>query len=157
MTRAYVGLGSNLGDREEMLKRALDELDRLPGTRVWKVSRFLETDPVGVEDQPKFINAVAMVETSLSPRQLLDAMLGVERMLGRRREDSERWGPREIDLDLLLYGNERIKEPGLRVPHPRIHERLFVLEGLWELDDELTIPGQGWLRGLRAAKRAGIQ
>ncbi len=139
MTAAYVGLGSNLGDREDTLRRALELL----GTRVEidSVSSFRETDPVGVLDQPRFVNAAARVETTLSPRELLDVLLAVERELGRERR--ERWGPRTIDLDLLLYGDEQLEEPGLTLPHPRLHERRFVLEPLAELNPGLVVPGLG--------------
>jgi 2-amino-4-hydroxy-6-hydroxymethyldihydropteridine diphosphokinase len=112
------------------------------GLEVVAVSTFRETDPVGVLDQPRFLNGVAAVETTLRPRELLDALLGIERDLGRVR-DGTRWGPRTIDLDLLVYGNEVVDEPGLRLPHPRLHERRFALEPLAELDPELVIPGAG--------------
>ena len=146
-TTAYVGLGANLGDREASIRRALDEIDRLPDTRVWMVSGFHETKPVGVEDQPDFINAVARIETKFPPRDLLDRLLAIERRLGRRREAEERWGPRTLDLDLLLYGNEQVREPGLVVPHPRLLERAFVTEPLREVmtGEWMPIPGQGML------------
>lgn len=139
MTVAFVGLGSNLGEREETLRQAL----RLLGERVEvrAVSSFRETEPVGVAEQPRFVNAAAMVETDLAPRELLDALLGVERKLGRER--GERWGPRTIDLDLLLFGGATLDEPGLTLPHPRLHERRFVLEPLAELDPDLVVPGRG--------------
>ena len=133
---AFIGLGSNLGDREATVEAALAAL---PG--VTAVSRLRETAPVGVVDQPPFLNGVARLETELSPRELLDTLLAVERSLGRERR--ERWGPRTIDLDLLLYGNEVVDEPGLTVPHPRLHERRFVLEPLAELDPALVVPGRG--------------
>jgi 2-amino-4-hydroxy-6-hydroxymethyldihydropteridine diphosphokinase len=136
MTRAYVGLGANLGDREATIRAALDAL---PG--VVAVSRLRETDPVGVVDQPRFLNGVAALETDLSARELLETLLEVERELGRERR--ERWGPRTIDLDLLLYGEETIDEPGLTVPHPRLHERRFALEPLAELAPNALIPGRG--------------
>ncbi|HEY7795994.1 MAG TPA: 2-amino-4-hydroxy-6-hydroxymethyldihydropteridine diphosphokinase [Gaiellaceae bacterium] len=136
MTRAYVGLGANLGDREATIRAALEAL---PG--VVAVSSLRETDPVGVTDQPQYLNGVAALETGLSPRELLDALLAVERELGRERR--ERWGPRTIDLDLLLYGEETIDEPGLTVPHPRLHERRFALEPLSELAPDALIPGRG--------------
>jgi 2-amino-4-hydroxy-6-hydroxymethyldihydropteridine diphosphokinase len=147
ITTAYIGLGANLGEREATLRRALDEIDRLPDTRVSMVSRFHETRPVGVEDQPDFVNAVARLETKLPPRDLLEALLAIERRLGRRRDAEERWGPRTIDLDLLLYGTERVREPGLVVPHPRLLERPFVTEPLRELmtGEWMPIPGQGRL------------
>jgi len=106
------------------------------------VSSLRETEPVGVVDQPAFLNGAAAIETDLSPQQLLDALLRIERSLGRVRTGA-RWGPRTIDLDLLVYGREEIDEPGLRVPHPRLHERRFALEPLAELDPELSVPGAG--------------
>jgi 2-amino-4-hydroxy-6-hydroxymethyldihydropteridine diphosphokinase len=147
--KAYVGLGGNLGDREATLRRALDLLAQEQGVEVIAVSELRETDPVGVVDQPRFLNAAAALETSLSPRKLLDALLGIERALGRVRS-GVRWGPRTIDLDLLLYGDEQIAEPGLHVPHPRLHERRFALEPLSELDPDLELPGRGAIRDLLA-------
>jgi len=143
MTRAYVGLGANLGDREATIRAALAELPGLVA-----VSELRETDPVGVVDQPAFLNGAAALETELSARELLDALLALERELGRARR--ERWGPRTIDLDLLLYGEERIDEPGLTVPHPRLHERRFALEPLADLDPELVVPGRGRVGDLLA-------
>ena len=143
MTRAYVGVGANLGDREATIRAALDAL---PG--VVAVSALRETDPVGVLDQPLFLNGAAVLETELAARELLETLLAVERELGRER--GERWGPRTIDLDLLLYGGETINEPGLTVPHPRLHERLFALEPLLDLDPELAIPGRGRVADLLA-------
>jgi 2-amino-4-hydroxy-6-hydroxymethyldihydropteridine diphosphokinase len=141
MTRAYVGLGANLGPKEVTLLRAVDLLAAEDGIEVLELSELRETSPVGVADQPDFLNAALAVETSLTPRELLDVLLRVERELGRVRE--ERWGPRTIDLDLLVYGDETVHEPGLRVPHPRLHERRFALEPLAELEPELEIPGLG--------------
>jgi 2-amino-4-hydroxy-6-hydroxymethyldihydropteridine diphosphokinase len=138
VTRAYVGVGANLGDREATIRTALAAL---PG--VIAVSALRETEPVGVVDQPPFLNGAAALETQLSARELLDLLLAVERELGRER--GERWGPRTIDLDLLLFGGETIDEPGLTVPHPRLHERRFALEPLVDLDPELAIPGRGRL------------
>jgi 2-amino-4-hydroxy-6-hydroxymethyldihydropteridine diphosphokinase len=149
-TTAYIGLGSNLGERDVTLHRAVDELGRLPGTRVVAVSRFRETEPVGVTDQPMFVNAAARIETSLRPRELLDALLEIERRLGRDRSAVERWGPRTIDLDLLLYGEETVDEPGLCLPHPRLHERRFALEPLNDLDPELIVAGKGPVSALLA-------
>jgi 2-amino-4-hydroxy-6-hydroxymethyldihydropteridine diphosphokinase len=146
----YVGLGSNLGDREDMLRRALDELGSEPGISVLRVSRFRETDPVGFLDQPRFVNAVAELETELPPRTVLDRLLEVEKRLGRQRETGPRYGPRTIDLDLLLYGATLFDEPGLAVPHPRLHERRFVLEPLAELDPGLIVPGRGPVSALLA-------
>jgi 2-amino-4-hydroxy-6-hydroxymethyldihydropteridine diphosphokinase len=146
VTQAYVGLGANLGDREGTVRQALDLLSEQ--VDVVAVSTLRETDPVGVVDQPRFLNGAARVETDLSPRELLDVLLAVERELGRER--LERWGPRTIDLDLLLYGDEAVSEPGLRVPHPRLHERRFALEPLAELDPALVVPGRGPVQELLA-------
>jgi len=146
--RAYVGLGSNLGEREATLWKALEGLGATEGIEVVAVSSFRETDPVGVVDQPRFVNAAAALETSLLPRELLERLLDVERSLGRDRAVEERWGPRTVDLDLLLYGGESIDEPGLEVPHPRLAERAFVLEPLLELDPDLRLPDGRPLRDL---------
>ena len=145
MTRAYVGLGANLGDREATMRRAIELL----GDEVVAVSSFRETDPVGYEEQPRFLKAPVALETELTPRELLDRLLAVERELGRTR-DGPRYGPRTIDLDLLLYGDVVVIEPGLRVPHPRLAERRFALEPLAELDPGLTIPGAGAVSALLA-------
>ena len=142
MPRAYVGLGANLGDREGALRAALAALAATDGVHVVSVSTFRETDPVDYLDQPRFLNAAAALDTTLAPRELLDALLEVERSLGRTRE-GPRFGPRTIDLDLLLYGGESFDEPGLTIPHPRLHERLFVLEPLQELEPDLHVPGRG--------------
>jgi 2-amino-4-hydroxy-6-hydroxymethyldihydropteridine diphosphokinase len=147
MPRAYIGLGANLGDRAGTLRDALAALDALDGIEVVAVSGFRETDPVGYLDQPRFLNGAAALETVLAPRELLDALLAVERSLGRTRE-GPRFGPRTIDLDLLLYGDESFDEPGLTVPHPRLHERAFALEPLVELDPGLVVPGKGPLEAL---------
>jgi 2-amino-4-hydroxy-6-hydroxymethyldihydropteridine diphosphokinase len=147
--KAYIGLGANLGEREATLRRALELLAATPGLDVVAVSSFRETDPVGFTEQPRFVNAAAVVETDLPARALLDRLLAVERLLGRTR-DGPRYGPRTVDLDLLLYGDEVIDEPGLRVPHPRLHERLFVVEPLLELDPGLVVPGRGPLSAVRA-------
>jgi 2-amino-4-hydroxy-6-hydroxymethyldihydropteridine diphosphokinase len=147
--RAYVGLGANLGDREGTIERALELLRAEPAIEVVAVSRLRETDPVGYFDQPRFLNGAAAVETELSPRELLERLLAVERALGRARE-GPRFGPRTIDLDLLLYGDRVVAEPGLRVPHPRLHERQFALEPLAELDPSLVVPGAGTVGTLLA-------
>ena len=147
MPRAYVALGANLGEREAALRAALAALDATEGIDVVAASTFRETDPVDYLDQPRFLNAAAALETTLSPRELLDALLEVERSLGRTRE-GPRFGPRTIDLDLLLYGDESLDEPGLTVPHPRLHGRAFVLEPLAELDPGLVVPGHGPLETL---------
>ena len=146
---AYVGLGSNLGERESTLLAALEALRNSPAVEVVAVSTFRETDPVGVVDQPRFVNAVAALETSLAPRELLVRLLQVERELGRDRASEERWGPRTVDLDLLLYGDDVIDEPGLTVPHPRLAERAFVVVPLLELAPDLTLPDGRRLRDVR--------
>ena len=147
MARAYVGLGANLGEREETLRAAVAGLAATIGVEVVTVSAFRATDPVGYVDQPRFLNGAVALETTLTPRELLDALLAVERSLGRNR-DGPRFGPRTIDLDLLLYGDEMLDEPGLTVPHPRLHERAFALEPLAELDPGLVVPGHGPLETL---------
>lgn len=149
MALVYVGLGANLGDREQTIRAALERLAVDDEVEVVRVSSLRETDPVGFKDQPPFLNGVAELETSLAPLALLERLLAVERELGRTR-DGPRWGPRLIDLDLLLYGQEVVDEPGLRVPHPRLAERRFVLEPLTELDPELSVPGLGPVRALAA-------
>ncbi|HET9673862.1 MAG TPA: 2-amino-4-hydroxy-6-hydroxymethyldihydropteridine diphosphokinase [Gaiellaceae bacterium] len=154
MQLAYIGVGANLGDREATMRAALAALDAAPGVRVVAVSSFVETEPVGYLDQPRFLNAAAAVETDLDARGLLDALLAVERELGRTR-DGPRYGPRTIDLDLLLFGDERLDEPGLTVPHPRLHERQFVLDPLAELDPDLAVPGVGPLESLRRNLESG--
>ena len=149
MARAYVGLGANIGDRERTLRAAVGRLAAVPGIDVAAVSSFRETDPVGYLDQPRFLNGAVALDTDLSPRELLDTLLGVERELGRTRE-GPRFGPRTIDLDLLLYGDETIDEPGLTVPHPRLHERRFALEPLAELAPRLLVPACGRVESLLA-------
>jgi 2-amino-4-hydroxy-6-hydroxymethyldihydropteridine diphosphokinase len=134
--KAYVGLGANLGDREAAIRRAAELIGAT------RLSSIIETEPWGYEDQPQFLNAVAELDTELAPQALLELLLGVERQLGRERT-GPRYGPRTIDLDLLLYGGERIDAPGLQVPHPRLQERLFVLVPLAELAPALEIPGIG--------------
>jgi 2-amino-4-hydroxy-6-hydroxymethyldihydropteridine diphosphokinase len=148
VTRAYVGLGSNLGDREQLIREAAE----LIAAR--RLSTIRETEPWGLEDQPRFLNAVAEVETSRTPRHLLDSLLEVERRLGRER-GGPRWGPRTIDLDLLLYGEQSVDEPGLLVPHPRLGERLFVLEPLAELVPAQKIPGNGTVAEALAGLQSG--
>src|SRR4051812_40584307 len=150
MTCAYVALGANLGDREATIRAALAELDLVPGVRVAAVSTLRETDPVGYLDQPRFLNGAAALETTLGPTELLAALLAVERRFGRIREGVPAQGPRTLDLDLLLYEAEEIDEPGLTIPHPRLHERRFVLEPLSELDASLEVPGKGKIQTLLA-------
>jgi 2-amino-4-hydroxy-6-hydroxymethyldihydropteridine diphosphokinase len=150
MPRAYVGLGSNLGDREATIRAAVAELDATPGVTVDRVSSLIDTEPVGNVDQPRFLNGVAALETSLPARELLDLLLAVEAQFGRDREAVPAQGPRTLDLDLLIYGHAEIDEPGLRVPHPRLHERAFVLGPLAELEPALDVPGRGAIQTLLA-------
>ena len=148
MTIAYVGLGSNLGDREAAIREAADRIGAV------RLSTIRETEPWGYVDQPSFLNAVAELETELPPRALLDRLLAVELELGRRR-DGPRWGPRTIDLDLLLYDDLVIDEPGLTLPHPRLAERLFALEPLAELAASRKIPGNGTVSQALAGLQSG--
>jgi len=148
--RAYVGLGGNVGGAEETLRAAIRAFDALPSTRLVRASRLYRTPAWGRVEQPDFVNAVAAIDTTLAPRALLDALLGIERAHGRERNaDAERWGPRTLDLDLLLYGDAEVDEPGLHVPHPHLHERAFVLVPLCEIAPEAVIPGHGTVRDVR--------
>ena len=137
-TTAYVALGSNLGDRLEHLRAAARRLDATRGIDLVRSSRVYETEPVGPR-QPPYLNAVVEVETTLTPHELLEAARGVEDSLGRVR--AERWGPRTIDVDILVYDELTVDEPDLEIPHPRMHERGFVLVPLGELDADAMLPG----------------
>lgn len=130
---AAIGMGSNVGDRVGTLFAALSDMARLPGTRLVRWSSFRETDPVGPVAQGKFINAVAVLATRRTPGELLDDLFGIERRHGRDRPREQRMGPRTLDLDILLFGDLVVNEPGLTIPHPRMHERKFVLEPLEEV------------------------
>lgn len=141
MTLAYVGLGANLGEPRGQLLAALEDLGRIPGTRVTARSSLYRSAPIGFADQPDFVNAVAKLDTDLRPGELFAALQEIERAHGRER--SFRDAPRTLDLDLLLYGGELIDTPALTVPHPRMHERAFVLAPLLELDPAVVIPGRG--------------
>jgi len=149
VTRAYVGLGANLGDRERTLRAAVDALAAEDGIEVVAVSTLRETDPVGVGEQPRYLNGAVAVETTLAPRELLGRLLSIEQRFGRVRVPGEH-GPRTLDLDLLLLGDAVLDEPGLTVPHPRLHERRFVLEPLAELAPGLVVPGCGDVDSLLA-------
>ena len=138
---AFVGMGSNLGPREEHLRRAAETLAAVPGVTFRRMSAILETAPVGGPPQGPYLNAVAELEVALGPEALLEALRRIEEGAGRER--GVRWGPRTLDLDLLLYGDARIDRPGLAVPHPRMTERAFVLRPLAELDPDRAIPGAG--------------
>jgi 2-amino-4-hydroxy-6-hydroxymethyldihydropteridine diphosphokinase len=154
--RAYVGLGSNLGDRAAYLLLGLSALSRLPKTHLLRLSPVYETDPVG-PPQPPYLNMVAELETELSPTGLLAEMLRVEKALGRERR--ERWGPRTLDLDLLLYGDLVLEEAGLSVPHPRLHERAFVLVPLLDLLPEGRHPllGQSFAELLASLDASSVR
>jgi 2-amino-4-hydroxy-6-hydroxymethyldihydropteridine diphosphokinase len=147
VTRAFVGLGANLGDRERTLRAAVDALAAEDGMEVVAVSKLRETDPVGVGEQPRYLNGVAELETTLPARRLLEQLLAVEQRFGRVRVPGEH-GPRTLDLDLLLYGADELDEPGLTVPHPRLSDRRFVLEPLAELAPGLVVPGRGDVESL---------
>lgn len=146
---AYVGLGSNLDQPRRQLLAAFDELAQLPQTRLAACSGFYRSAPLGYAAQPEFVNAVARLETGLAPEALLDALHAIERLHGRERSFPD--APRTLDLDLLLYGEVQIAGPRLNVPHPRMHERAFVLEPLLELDPQASVPGKGSAAGLLAA------
>lgn len=150
MPRAYVGLGSNLGDREATLRAAVEALGAAQGVEVVAVSTLVDTEPVGFLDQPRFLNGVAVLETALPARSLLALLLAVEARFGRDRAAVPAQGPRTLDLDLLLYGTEALDEEGLHVPHPRLHERAFVLGPLAEVAPGLEVPGKGTVEALLA-------
>lgn len=150
MIHAYVGLGSNLGDREGTLRAAVGRLRNLPETKVLRLSTLRRTEPVGYVDQPRFLNGAVELETGLSARRLLDELLELEQAFGRNRAAVAPQGPRTLDLDLLLYGEAVIDEPGLAVPHPRLHERRFALEPLADLNPALEVPGKGSVETLLA-------
>ena len=155
---AFVGLGGNVGDAPATLREALRELDAIPGTRLQRASRLYRSAAWGRTDQPDFTNAVAMLRTTLAPRELLDALLGIERAHGRDRARETRWGPRVLDLDLLMHGDLQLDEPGLTLPHPRLAQRAFVLLPLAEIAPDAIVPGAGRVRDLAAASpAAGIE
>jgi len=153
MTRAAVALGSNMEDPERQVMRGFDEIAALPDTELIGRSRLYRTSPVGYVDQPDFVNACALVETRLEPHALLDELLAVEQRHGRVRSIPN--GPRTLDLDIVLYGDRVIDEPGLKVPHPRAHERAFVLEPLVDVWPDAVIPGQGRASDLVVSAKAG--
>ena len=136
--KAFIGLGSNLGDREANIRQALQFLEQLPETTIVRGSSLYDTEPVGVSDQPNFLNGVVQIETHLAPRQLLWNLMLIERRLGRVR--TRQWGPRVIDLDLLLYGEEVVDEEDLQVPHPLMTKRSFVMVPLVEIEPLLVHP-----------------
>jgi 2-amino-4-hydroxy-6-hydroxymethyldihydropteridine diphosphokinase len=139
--QAFVALGSNMGDRAASIAAGVRAIGSLPRTRVTRTSRVIQTPAWGPVAQGDYLNAAAALTTGLSPRELLDGLLDAERSLGRERSREERWGPRTLDLDLLIHGDHVIDEPGLRIPHPRLTERSFVLVPLAEIAPELVVPG----------------
>jgi 2-amino-4-hydroxy-6-hydroxymethyldihydropteridine diphosphokinase len=154
----FVGLGANLGDAQAAVRSGIDALSKLRATRLLHASSLYRTPAWGVTAQPDFVNAVVMLATSLAPSGLLDELLAIERRAGRDRAQGQRWGPRTLDLDLLLYGDRTIDEPGLRVPHPHLHERAFALVPLLEIAPDVTIPGIGSGRdALAVMETAGMQ
>ena len=154
--RAWVGLGGNVGDPVATVRAGIEALSRLPETRLLRASRLYRTPAWGFRDQDDFINAVVLLETALAPRALLEHLLGIERAFGRERR--ERWGPRILDLDLLLHGDSLIDEPGLHVPHPHLHERAFALLPLLDVSPDATIPRHGLARdALSALACEGIE
>lgn len=149
---ACIGLGGNVGDAAGALVRAFDALAQLPGTHLLRRSQLYRTPAWGRADQPNFVNAAAVVSTVLSAAHLLEALLGIERGAGRDRANNlPRWSPRTLDLDLLLYGESVIAQPGLHVPHPHLHERAFVLVPLAEIAADACVPGHGRVGALREA------
>ena len=151
MQRAYVGIGANLGDRERTIADALRRMAVLDQTTVGAVSTLRETEPWGPVEQPSYLNGVVALDTGLGPDALLAGLLAIERSLGRDRDREIRWGPRRIDLDLLLVDDLVVSTPALELPHPRLHERRFVLEPLAELEPGLLVPGRGSVSELLAA------
>ncbi len=155
VVRAYVGVGANLGDREQTIRRAIEMLAAQPEVDVVGISTLRETEPWGPVQQPPYLNGAVALDTELDPRDLLDLLLDVERSLGRDRATEVRFGPRTLDLDLLVHGSIVQDEPGLTLPHPRLHERHFALEPLADLEPELVVPGRGTVAELLAALDSG--
>jgi len=149
--RAAIALGANVGDPAAQVREAVAELAALPATRLVARSALYRTAPMGLLDQPAFVNACALVETGLAPRALLEALLAIERRHGRERGVPN--GPRTLDLDIVLYGDAALHEPGLTVPHPRAHERAFVLAPLLDVWPDAVIPGRGAAAALRERVR----
>ena len=155
MTSAVLGLGGNIGDSRKLIAAAIERLAANSGITVEAVSALYLTPPWGKIDQPAFLNAAVRIETSLSPRQLLDAILDIERQLGRER--LERWGPRRIDIDILLFGSVEMDEPGLHIPHARLTERAFALVPLQDVMPDAVINGRGIAEWVAASDRQGMQ
>ncbi len=151
---AYIGLGGNVGDKQAVTNRfiiVINTLSELPQIQLERCSSIYRTAPWGVVDQPDFLNAVIAIRTVLSPQQLLQQLLAIEHEFGRDRDSQPRWGPRTLDLDLLLYGQQKIQTPDLQIPHPRLHQRAFVLVPLAEIAPDLHIADLGNVRQLLAA------
>ncbi len=159
--RACIGLGGNLGDPLQALRAAFHALAALPGSRLLATSRLYRTPAWGRTDQPDYVNAAALLETRLAPQALLAQLLAIERAAGRLRDGeaaATRWGPRVLDLDLLLYADDTIDQPGLRVPHPHLHERAFALVPLAEIAADQPFPGHGNVgEALRHVDVAGVE
>jgi 2-amino-4-hydroxy-6-hydroxymethyldihydropteridine diphosphokinase len=154
LTAAILGLGGNIGDSRKLMATAIQNLAAHPEIRVKAVSALYETPPWGKTDQPPFLNAAALVETTLTPRRLLEAILEVERKLGRHR--GEKWGPRIVDIDILLFGAEAIDEPGLHVPHPHLHERAFALKPMLDVMPHAKFAGRRADAWLAQADQTGM-
>lgn len=155
MSAAYIALGANLGDPASTIRAAFGALANLPDSRVVRCSSLYRTAPVGIVDQPEFVNAVALLETTLAPVALLGELLDIEQRFGRQR--GEKNGPRTLDLDLLLYDDCHVELPELTLPHPRLHLRAFVLQPLAELAPDLHLPGRGHITAwLPAVANQGI-
>jgi 2-amino-4-hydroxy-6-hydroxymethyldihydropteridine diphosphokinase len=155
MTPAALGLGGNIGDPRGQMAAAIRSLAANPAIEIRAVSALYKTPPWGKTDQPPFLNAAVLIETQLQPRALLAEMLAVEQQLGRQRE--ERWGPRSLDIDILLFGFETIAEPGLHIPHPRLHERAFALAPLADVVPEARFGGRSAAEWLAGVDRTGIE
>ena len=152
-SECYVGLGSNLNQPDKQIEVALGELHNLPGTSCEVVSSLYHSDPMGSSDQPNYVNAVARLVTSYPPFELLQQLLNIENLHGRTRQSQQRNTPRTLDLDLLLYEDLAINEPGLTLPHPGLHQRDFVVLPLLEISPEITIPGLGALSSWRETSK----
>jgi len=149
VTRVYVGLGANLGEPRRQVEAALSELDAIPCTRLLKASSLYRSAPVGYTQQPEYVNAVAELETGLAAPALLAALQAIESRHGRSRSFAN--APRTLDLDILLFGDAVLAQPGLAIPHPRMHERAFVLRPLLEIAPDAVVPGRGAAQDLLKA------
>jgi 2-amino-4-hydroxy-6-hydroxymethyldihydropteridine diphosphokinase len=155
VTGVALGLGGNIGDSRRLLAAAIRLIASHPRIALGAVSSLYLTPPWGKIDQPAFLNAAILIDTTLSPRDLLDAMLDIERQLGRERR--ERWGPRRIDIDILLFGSIAVDEPGLHIPHPRLKERAFALVPLRDIEPDAVIEGRGISEWIAESDRQGMQ